>query len=72
VDRKRKAAEEEIKEHYLVTAWRLRDSFRAREDDGVLGRHEAVCFRILHLLPLDNRSRETGGSGSLHHGVLNG
>jgi hypothetical protein len=72
VDRKRTVAEEEVKEHYPITAWGLRDPFSAREFDGVLGGDEAVRPGLLHLLRLDSRSRETGGSGSLGHGVLDG
>jgi hypothetical protein len=53
VGRKRKAAEEEGKEHYPITAQGLRDPLSAFKLDGILGGDEAVRPGFLHLLLRD-------------------
>jgi hypothetical protein len=50
VGRKRKAAEEESKEYYPITARGLRDLLSAGKLDGILGGDEAICPGFLHLL----------------------
>jgi hypothetical protein len=70
--RKGKTAEEESKEHYLITARGLRDSFSAGKFDGVLGGDEAVRPDLLHLLLRDGGAHLVGGRRSLGHGVLGG
>jgi hypothetical protein len=70
--RKRKAAEEEAKEHYPITAHGLRDPLSAREFDGVLVGDEAVRPGLIHLLLRDGRAYKAGGGGFLGHGVLGG
>jgi hypothetical protein len=72
MDRKRKATEEEVKEHYPITAWGLRDPLGARELDGVVVGDEAVRPGLIHLLLLDSRTYKAGGEGFLGHGVLGG
>jgi hypothetical protein len=70
--RKRKAAEEEGKEHYPITARGLRDPLGAREFDRVAAGDEAVRPGLLHLLLRDGRGHPAGRRGrlSLGHGVL--
>jgi hypothetical protein len=72
VGRKRKAPEEEGKEHYPITARGLRDPFSAWKLDGILGGDEAVRFSFLHLLLRDGGTHLAGGRRSLGHGVLGG
>jgi hypothetical protein len=71
VGRKRKAAEEEGKEHYPITAWGLRDLLSAGKLDGILGGDEAVRPGLLHLLLRDGGAHPAGGR-RLGHGVLGG
>jgi hypothetical protein len=72
VGRKRKAAEEEGKEHYPITARGLRDPLGAREFDGVAARDEAIRPGLFHLLLRDGRGHLAGRRVrfSLGHGVL--
>jgi hypothetical protein len=72
VGRKRKAAEEEGKEHYPITARGLRDPFGARELNGITAKDEAVRPGLLHLLLRDGRAHPAsrGGCRSLGYGVL--
>jgi hypothetical protein len=63
VGRKRKAAEEEGKEHYPITARGLRDPLGARELDGVTTGDEAVCPGLLHLLLHDGRGHPASRRG---------
>jgi hypothetical protein len=70
--RKRKATEEEGREHYPITARGLRDPLSAWKLDGILGRDEAVRPGLLHLVRRDGRSYPVGGRGVLGHGVLGG
>jgi hypothetical protein len=72
VGRKRKAAEEESKEHYPITARGLRDSFSAWKFDGILGGDKAIHPGLFHLLLLDGEAHPAGGGRSLGHGVLGG
>jgi hypothetical protein len=72
VGRKRKAAEEEGKEHYPISARGLRDPLSAWKLDGILGGDEAVHPGLLHLLRRDGRAYLVGGRGVLGHGVLGG
>jgi hypothetical protein len=72
VGRKGKTAEEESKEHYLITARGLRDPLSAGKFDGILGGNEAVCPGFLHLLLCDGGAHPVGGRRSLGHGVLGG
>jgi hypothetical protein len=71
VGRKGETAEKESKEHYPITARRLRDPFSARKFDGVLGGDEAVRPGLLHLLLCDGGAHPVGGR-SLGHGALGG
>jgi hypothetical protein len=70
--RKRKAAEEEGKEHYPITARGLRDPPSAWKLYRILGGDEAVHPGLLHLLLGDGRSHLAGRRVhlSLGHGVL--
>jgi hypothetical protein len=61
VGRKRKAAEEEGKEYYLITARGLRDPLTAWKLDGILGGDEAVRPGLLHLLLRDGGAHPAGG-----------
>jgi hypothetical protein len=70
--RKRKAAEEEGKEHYPITARGLWDPLSAWKLDRILGGDEAVRPGLLHLLRRDGRAYPVGGRGVLGHGVLGG
>jgi hypothetical protein len=72
VGRKRKAAEEEAKEHYPITARGLQDPLGARELDGVIVGDEAVRPGLLHLLIRDGRGHPAGRRVpfSLGHGVF--
>jgi hypothetical protein len=72
VGRKGKAAEEEGKEHYPITARGLRDSFSAWKLDGILGGDKAVRLGLLHLLLRDGGAHPAGGRRSLSHGILGG
>jgi hypothetical protein len=72
VGRKRKAAEEEGKEHYPITARGLQDPLSAWKLDGILGGDEAVCPGFLHLLLRDGGAHPAGGRRGLGHGVLGG
>jgi hypothetical protein len=72
VGRKRKAAEEESKEYYPITAQGLRDPLSAWKLDRILGRDEAVRPGLLHLLLRDGGAHPAGGRRSLGHGVLGG
>jgi hypothetical protein len=72
VGRKRKAVEEEGKEHYPITARGLRDPLSAWELDGILGGDEAVHPGLLHLLLCDGGVHPAGGRRGLGHGVLGG
>jgi hypothetical protein len=72
VGRKGKAAEEESKEHYPITARGLRDPLSAWKFDGILGGDEAVRPGLLHLLLHDGRAHPAGGRRSLGHGILGG
>jgi hypothetical protein len=60
VGRKRKAAEKEGKEHYPITARRLRDPLSAWKLDRILGGDEAVRPGLLHLLLRDGRCHPAG------------
>jgi hypothetical protein len=53
VGRKRKAVEEEGKEHYPITARGLQDPLSAWKLDRILGGDEAVHPGLLHLLLRD-------------------
>jgi hypothetical protein len=68
--RKRKAAEEEGKEYYPITARGLRDPLSAWKLDRILGRDEAVRPGLLHLLLHDGGVHPAGGRRGLGHGVL--
>jgi hypothetical protein len=70
--RKRKAAKEEGKEYYPITARGLRDPLSAWKLYGILGGDEAVHPGLLHLLQSDGRAYPVGGRGVLVHGVLGG
>jgi hypothetical protein len=70
VGRKRKAAEEEGKEHYPITARGLRDPFSAVELNGIAARDEAVRPGLLYLLLRDGRAYLASRGGCLGHGVL--
>jgi hypothetical protein len=72
VGRKRKATEEESKEHYPITARGLRDPLSAWKLDGVLGGDEAVHLGLLYLLLRDGGTHPAGGRRGLGHGVLGG
>jgi hypothetical protein len=72
VGRKRKAAEEEGKEHYLITTRELRDPLSAWKLDRILGGDEAVRPGLLYLLLRDGGSHPAGGRRGLCHGVLGG
>jgi hypothetical protein len=72
VGRKRKAAEEESKEHYPITARGLRDPLSAWKFDGILGGDEAVRLGFFHLLLRDGGAHPVGGGIGLGHGVLGG
>jgi hypothetical protein len=72
VGRKRKAVEEEGKEHYPITARGLRDPLSAWKLDRTLGGDEAVHPSLLHLLLRDGRAYPVGRRRVLGHGVLGG
>jgi hypothetical protein len=72
VGRKRKAAEEESKKHYPLTARGLRDPLSAWKFYGILGGDEAVRLGFLHLLLRDGGAHPVGGGRGLGHGVLGG
>jgi hypothetical protein len=72
VGRKRKAMEEEGKEHYPITARGLRDPLSAWKLDGILDGDEAVRPGFLHLLLRDGGVHPAGGRRGLGHGVLVG
>jgi hypothetical protein len=72
VGRKRKAAEEEGKEYYPITARGLRDPLSAWKLDRILGGDEAVRPGLLHLLLRDGRAYPAGRRRILGHGVLGG
>jgi hypothetical protein len=72
VGRKRKATEEEGKEHYPITARGLRDPFSAWKLDGILGGDEAVRPGFLHLLLHDVGAHPAGGRRGLSHDGLSG
>jgi hypothetical protein len=61
VGRKRKAAEEESKEHYPITTRGLRNPLSAWKFDGILGRDEAFRPGFLHLLLRNGGAHPTGG-----------
>jgi hypothetical protein len=69
---KGKAAEEEGKEHYPITAWGLRNPLSAWKLDRILGEDKAVCPGLLHLVLRDGGAHRAGGRGVLGHGVLGG
>jgi hypothetical protein len=60
VGRKRKAMEEEGKEHYPITARGLRDPLGAGKFDGVLGGEETILPSHLHLFILDRKAHPIG------------
>jgi hypothetical protein len=70
--RKRKAAEEESKEHYPITARGLRDPLSAWKLDRILDGDKAVRPGLLHLLLRDGGAYPAGGRRGLGHGVLGG
>jgi hypothetical protein len=72
VGRKRKAAEEEGKEHYSITARGLRDLLSAWKLDRILGGDEAIRPGFLHLLLRDGGVHPAGGRRGLGHGVFGG
>jgi hypothetical protein len=72
VGRKRKATEEEGKEHYPITARGLRDPLRAGEFNGIAAGDEAVHPGLLQLPLRDGRAHLAGRGGCLGHGVLGG
>jgi hypothetical protein len=72
VGRKRKAAEEEGKKHYPITARGLRDPLSAWKLDRILGGDEAIRLGFLHLLLRDGGAHPAGGRRGLGHGVLGG
>jgi hypothetical protein len=72
VGRKRKAAEEEGKEHYPITARGLWDPLSAWKLDGILGGDEAVRPGFLCLLLHDGGAHPAGGRRGHGHGVLAG
>jgi hypothetical protein len=70
VGRKRKAAEEEGKEHYPITARGLRDLLDTGKLNGVTAGDEAVRPGLLHLLLRNGRRHLASHRGHLGHGVL--